>query len=151
MMDVMRLLTSHDPNLRSFGAGSAPDTLYEGSFITFGSFLKRVFVFAQTAPLDLETDSFYEARKGALLDKIEHGMAEELLIMSENHMWEQPVGESIGTSIPYLGSEQLLHALGVFALHQFAAIWLKITGVGRVECLTYCCGASMTTTVAKQS
>ncbi|PHT98702.1 hypothetical protein BC332_32361 [Capsicum chinense] len=88
MMDVMRLLTSHDPNLRSFGAGSAPDTLYEGSFITFGSFLKTVFVFAETAPLDLETDSFYEARKGALLDKIEHGMAEELLIMS----WESHVG-----------------------------------------------------------
>ncbi|KAM3249988.1 fanconi-associated nuclease 1 isoform X1 [Capsicum annuum] len=45
----------------------------------------------QIAPLDLETDSFYEARKGlveALLDKIEHGMAEELLIMS----WESHVG-----------------------------------------------------------
>ncbi|KAM3219274.1 fanconi-associated nuclease 1 [Capsicum chacoense] len=42
----------------------------------------------ETAPLDLETDSFYEARKGALLDKIEHGMAEELLIMS----WESHVG-----------------------------------------------------------
>ncbi|XP_010326919.2 fanconi-associated nuclease 1 homolog isoform X1 [Solanum lycopersicum] len=44
----------------------------------------------QTAPLDLETDSFYEVRKGlveGLLDKIEHGMAEELLIMSwESHM-----------------------------------------------------------------
>lgn len=52
------------------------------------SFLKTVFVFAETAPLDLETDSFYEARKGALLDKIEHGMAEELLIMS----WESHVG-----------------------------------------------------------
>ncbi|XP_059310582.1 fanconi-associated nuclease 1 homolog isoform X2 [Lycium ferocissimum] len=45
----------------------------------------------QTAPLDLETDSFYEVRRGlveALLDKIEHGMAEELLIMS----WESHVG-----------------------------------------------------------
>ncbi|CAN4090736.1 unnamed protein product [Withania somnifera] len=45
----------------------------------------------QTAPLDLETDSFYEVRRGrieALLDKIEHGMSEELLIMS----WESHVG-----------------------------------------------------------
>ncbi|KAK6781375.1 hypothetical protein RDI58_023559 [Solanum bulbocastanum] len=45
----------------------------------------------QTAPLDLETDSFYEVRRGlveGLLDKIEHGMAEELLIMS----WESHVG-----------------------------------------------------------
>ncbi|XP_055814033.1 fanconi-associated nuclease 1 homolog isoform X2 [Solanum dulcamara] len=45
----------------------------------------------QTAPLDLETDSFYEVRRGlveSLLDKIEHGMAEELLIMS----WESHVG-----------------------------------------------------------
>ncbi|KAK4341464.1 hypothetical protein RND71_039965 [Anisodus tanguticus] len=45
----------------------------------------------QTAPLDLETDSFYEVRRGlveALLDKIEHGMAEELLIMS----WESHAG-----------------------------------------------------------
>nr|XP_016499777.1 PREDICTED: fanconi-associated nuclease 1 homolog isoform X2 [Nicotiana tabacum] len=45
----------------------------------------------QTAPLDLETDSFYEVRRSrieALLDKIEHGMAEELLIMS----WESHVG-----------------------------------------------------------
>lgn len=45
----------------------------------------------QTAPLDLETDSFYEVRRDlieALLDKIEHGMAEELLIMS----WESHVG-----------------------------------------------------------
>nr|GME15065.1 fanconi-associated nuclease 1 homolog isoform X1 [Ipomoea batatas] len=41
----------------------------------------------QTAPLDLETDSFYEVRKSqieALLDKIQHGMAEEILITS----WE---------------------------------------------------------------
>ncbi|KAL2242511.1 fanconi-associated nuclease 1 homolog isoform X2 [Sesamum indicum] len=45
----------------------------------------------QTAPLDLETDSFYEVRKGLieeLLDKIQDGMAEEILITS----WESHVG-----------------------------------------------------------
>ncbi|EYU45657.1 hypothetical protein MIMGU_mgv1a001078mg [Erythranthe guttata] len=45
----------------------------------------------QTAPLDLETDSFYEARKSlieALLDKIVNGMAEEILITG----WESHVG-----------------------------------------------------------
>ncbi|KAI3459393.1 hypothetical protein Pfo_016056 [Paulownia fortunei] len=45
----------------------------------------------QTAPLDLETDSFYEARKSlieALLDKIQEGMAEEILITA----WESHVG-----------------------------------------------------------
>ncbi|KAL0432990.1 UNVERIFIED_CONTAM: Fanconi-associated nuclease 1 [Sesamum latifolium] len=45
----------------------------------------------QTAPLDLETDSFYEVRKGLieeLLDKIQDGMAEEILITS----WESHIG-----------------------------------------------------------
>ncbi|KAK4387981.1 Fanconi-associated nuclease 1 [Sesamum angolense] len=45
----------------------------------------------QTAPLDLETDSFYEVRKGLieeLLHKIQDGMAEEILITS----WESHVG-----------------------------------------------------------
>ncbi|PIN11641.1 Phosphodiesterase I [Handroanthus impetiginosus] len=45
----------------------------------------------QTAPLDLETDSFYEVRKSiieALLDKIQNGMAEEILITA----WESHVG-----------------------------------------------------------
>ncbi|KAG8371498.1 hypothetical protein BUALT_Bualt13G0093900 [Buddleja alternifolia] len=47
----------------------------------------------QTAPLDLETDSFYEGRKSlieALMEKIEDGMAEEILITS----WESHVGTS---------------------------------------------------------
>ncbi|KAL6535299.1 hypothetical protein OROMI_026673 [Orobanche minor] len=45
----------------------------------------------QTAPLDLETDTFYEARKSLIethLDKIQDGMAEEILITS----WESRVG-----------------------------------------------------------
>ncbi|XP_073284156.1 fanconi-associated nuclease 1 homolog isoform X2 [Primulina huaijiensis] len=45
----------------------------------------------QTAPLDLETDNFYEARKGLieeLLDKIREGMAEEILITA----WESHFG-----------------------------------------------------------
>ncbi|GFQ00752.1 fanconi-associated nuclease 1 homolog [Phtheirospermum japonicum] len=45
----------------------------------------------QTAPLDLETDTFYEARKSlveAHIDKIRDGMAEEILITS----WESHVG-----------------------------------------------------------
>lgn len=47
----------------------------------------------QTAPLDLETDSFYEARKSLiepLLDSIHDGMGEELLITG----WESHVGTS---------------------------------------------------------
>ncbi|KAL8490845.1 hypothetical protein ACS0TY_022741 [Phlomoides rotata] len=45
----------------------------------------------QTAPLDLETDSFYEARKALIephLDKIQEGMAEEILIT----IWESHIG-----------------------------------------------------------
>ncbi|KAL3634543.1 hypothetical protein CASFOL_021597 [Castilleja foliolosa] len=45
----------------------------------------------QTAPLDLETDTFYEARKSLVeshVDKIRDGMAEEILITS----WESHVG-----------------------------------------------------------
>ncbi|KAL2459840.1 Fanconi-associated nuclease 1-like protein [Forsythia ovata] len=45
----------------------------------------------QTAPLDLEFDSFYEARKSlieSLLDKIQDGLAEEILITS----WELHAG-----------------------------------------------------------
>lgn len=45
----------------------------------------------QTAPLDLETDSFYETRKDlieALLEKIQEGLAEEILITS----WESHLG-----------------------------------------------------------
>ncbi|KAL6526570.1 hypothetical protein OROGR_015660 [Orobanche gracilis] len=45
----------------------------------------------QTAPLDLETDTFYEARKMLIethLDKIQDGMAEEILITS----WESRFG-----------------------------------------------------------
>ncbi|KAH6788109.1 zinc ion binding/nucleic acid binding/hydrolase [Perilla frutescens var. hirtella] len=45
----------------------------------------------QTAPLDLETDSFYDTRRGfieAHLEKIKDGMAEEILIT----MWESHVG-----------------------------------------------------------
>ncbi|KAF8014411.1 hypothetical protein BT93_H0284 [Corymbia citriodora subsp. variegata] len=45
----------------------------------------------QTAPLDLETDSFYLARKGLIethLQSIQDGMAEEILITS----WESHVG-----------------------------------------------------------
>ncbi|XP_073151250.1 fanconi-associated nuclease 1 homolog isoform X2 [Henckelia pumila] len=45
----------------------------------------------QTAPLDLESDSFYEVRKSLieeLLDKIREGMAEEILITS----WEAHFG-----------------------------------------------------------
>ncbi|CAH9131498.1 unnamed protein product [Cuscuta epithymum] len=47
----------------------------------------------QTAPLDLEADSFYEVRKDqieAVLDKIQDGMAEEILITS----WELHKGTS---------------------------------------------------------
>ncbi|KAK6146066.1 hypothetical protein DH2020_019935 [Rehmannia glutinosa] len=44
----------------------------------------------QTSPLDLETDTFYEARKSLIeahLDKIQDGMAEEILITSfESHV-----------------------------------------------------------------
>ncbi|XP_073048729.1 fanconi-associated nuclease 1 homolog isoform X3 [Primulina eburnea] len=45
----------------------------------------------QTAPLDLETDNFYEVRKSLveeLLDKIREGMAEEILITA----WESHFG-----------------------------------------------------------
>ncbi|XP_075504905.1 fanconi-associated nuclease 1 homolog isoform X3 [Primulina tabacum] len=45
----------------------------------------------QTAPLDLETDNFYEVRKSLieeLLDKIREGMAEEILITT----WESHFG-----------------------------------------------------------
>ncbi|XP_068657744.1 fanconi-associated nuclease 1 homolog [Aristolochia californica] len=45
----------------------------------------------QTAPLDLETDSFYASREGLIesqLEKIYNGMAEEILIIS----WESHVG-----------------------------------------------------------
>ncbi|XP_056173803.1 fanconi-associated nuclease 1 homolog isoform X1 [Syzygium oleosum] len=45
----------------------------------------------QTAPLDLETDSFYLARKGLIethLQNIHNGMAEEILITS----WESHIG-----------------------------------------------------------
>lgn len=45
----------------------------------------------QTAPLDMETDSFYEARKSlveSLLQKVQNGMAEEILIIS----WESHFG-----------------------------------------------------------
>lgn len=45
----------------------------------------------QTAPLDLETDCFYAARKNlveTVIGKIEDGMAEEILITS----WESHVG-----------------------------------------------------------
>lgn len=51
------------------------------------NFLRYIVHLSQTAPLDLETDSFYEVRKSqieALLDKIQLGMAEEILITS----WE---------------------------------------------------------------
>ncbi|KAK1390926.1 Fanconi-associated nuclease [Heracleum sosnowskyi] len=47
----------------------------------------------QTAPLDMETDSFYEARKSlveSLLQKVQNGMAEEILITS----WELHFGTS---------------------------------------------------------
>ena len=49
------------------------------------------FFILQTAPLDLETDSFYTARKSlieGLLGKINDGMAEEILITS----WELHAG-----------------------------------------------------------
>lgn len=45
----------------------------------------------QTAPLDMDTGSFYEARKSLiepLLQKIQDGMAEEILITS----WESHLG-----------------------------------------------------------
>lgn len=48
-------------------------------------------ILLQTAPLDMETDSFYEARKDLiepLLQKIQDGMAEEILITS----WESHIG-----------------------------------------------------------
>lgn len=47
--------------------------------------------FLQTAPLDLETDSFYLARKSSIeshLQKIHDGMAEEIVITS----WESHAG-----------------------------------------------------------
>lgn len=59
--------------------------------------------------MDLETESFYEVRRGlieALLEKIEHGMAwrKSYLSCHGNHM---PVGESTRTSILCLSCEQL--------------------------------------------
>ncbi|WOH07871.1 hypothetical protein DCAR_0727305 [Daucus carota subsp. sativus] len=45
----------------------------------------------QTAPLDMDTDSFYESRKSlieSLLEKVQNGMAEEILITS----WESHFG-----------------------------------------------------------
>lgn len=62
--------------------------------IDLAEFEKRPFYFlSQTAPLDLETDSFYPARKMLIesqLQKIHDGMAEEMLITS----WESYMGTS---------------------------------------------------------
>ncbi|KAE8076610.1 hypothetical protein FH972_015247 [Carpinus fangiana] len=64
----------------------------------------------QTAPLDLETDSFYLARKSCIeshLQKIHTGMAEGILIMS----WESHVG----TAYVFDGVEERME----FALTNF--------------------------------
>ncbi|TXG69321.1 hypothetical protein EZV62_004256 [Acer yangbiense] len=87
----------------------------------------------QTAPLDLATDSFYVVRKNLIesqLQKIHDGMAEEIIITSWNHIWEQLAKKLIGTGIPSLSFGQQLPVLGDLVWPHCADISLKIMVAG---------------------
>ncbi|KAG7995266.1 hypothetical protein I3843_01G100000 [Carya illinoinensis] len=87
------------------------------------------------------------------LHKIHDGMAEERRSSSchGNAMWDQLVGEFIGTAIPSPSFEQLFHALLALVWPHSADTLLKTTEVGPVECQICCSVALIRSTEVKPS